>query len=126
MGSAAVRARQPQWIWGASMLEDRKAAIKGEVQSAASIVREFMAAAEKGQMSQADAQERAKAALRDIRWGNNDYFFMYDEAGTNIMAGPLPQLVGKNMIDAKDPNGFFFVRAFLASGALPDGGFNAY
>jgi methyl-accepting chemotaxis protein len=109
-----------------SMLEARKSVIKSEVQSAATIVREFVAAADKGRMSLADAQERAKAVLRDIRWGNNEYFFMYDETGTNIMAGPLPQLVGKNMIDAKDPKGFPFVRAFLKSGAQADGGFDSY
>ena len=30
---------------------------------------------------------------------------------------------GKNLLDAKDPDGFQYVRAFIASGALPDGGF---
>ena len=125
VASLAITAMQLTML-RSSMLVDREGAIKGEVQSAASIVREFMAAAEKGQMSRADAQERAKATLRDIRWGNNDYFFMYDETGTNIMAGPLPTLVGKNMIDAKDPTGFPFVRALIASSAQPDGGFVSY
>jgi len=123
--SLAITAMQLMML-RASMLADRQAAIKGEVQSAATIVREFVAAVEKGQMSQADAQERAKATLRDIRWGNNDYFFMLTEDGINIMAGPLPQLVGKNMIDFKDPNGFHFVRALIAASAQPQGGFISY
>ena len=125
VASLAITAMQLVML-RSSMLEHRKAAIKGQVQSAASIVREFMTAVDKGEMKLAEAQERAKATLRDVRWGKNDYFFITQEDGVNIMAGPLPQLVGKNMIDFKDPNGFYFVRALIAAAAQPDGGFVSY
>jgi methyl-accepting chemotaxis protein len=125
LASLAVTAMQLVML-RATMLEDRKTAIKSQVQSAVSIVREFISAAEKGQMTEKDAKERAMAVLRDLRWGNGEYLFMYSEDGTNIMVGPIPALVGKNMIDAKDPNGFPFVRAFLTAGAQPDGGFSQY
>ena len=125
VASLAITAMQLVML-RSQMIEDRKAAIKGEVQSAASIVREFITAVDKGEMSEKDAQERAKATLRDVRWGKNDYFFITTEAGINIMAGPLPQLVGKNMIDFKDPNGFYFVRALIAAAAQTDGGFVSY
>ena len=98
-----------------AMLEERKAAIKGQVQTAASIVREFAAAAEKGQMSEADAQKRALDVVRDIRYGNNDYFFFYLENGTSIMSGANPGIVGKNLIDAKDPTGYPYVRAMISA-----------
>jgi methyl-accepting chemotaxis protein len=107
-----------------SMLDERKAAIRSLVQSAVSIVGEFSAAAQKGEMSEADAQKRALATLRPIRWGNNDYFFIYREDGTNIMAGPVASNEGKNLIDAKDRTGFAFVRAFIAT-AREGGGFNS-
>src|SRR5215469_4226344 len=98
-----------------AMLEERKAAIKGQVQTAASIVREFAAAAEKGQMNEADAQKRALDVVRDIRYGNNDYFFFYLENGTSIMSGANPAIVGKNLIDAKDPTGYPYVRAMISA-----------
>ena len=125
VASLAITAMQLVML-RSSMIEHRQAAIKGQVQSAASIVREFITAVERGEMSEKDAQERAKATLRDVRWGKNDYFFITTEAGINIMAGPLPQLVGKNMIDFKDPNGFYFVRALIAAAAQTDGGFVSY
>ncbi|HUI94920.1 MAG TPA: cache domain-containing protein [Xanthobacteraceae bacterium] len=104
-----------------AMLEERKAAIKNQVMNAVSIVGEFAAAAEKGQMSEADAQKRALDILRDVRYGNNDYFFIYLENGTNIMSGANPGIVGKNLIDAKDPTGFPFVRAMIAAAQAGSG-----
>src|SRR5262249_34438136 len=106
-----------------AMVEERKSAIKGQVQTAMSIVGEFKAAADKGQLTEAEAQERALAVLRDIRYGNNDYLFMYRENGVLIIAGPNTGIVGKNLIDAKDPTGFQFVRAFIAAGARDGGDF---
>jgi methyl-accepting chemotaxis protein len=124
MASLAITAMQLVML-RSSMIEHRKAAIKGQVETAASIVREFVAAVEKGQMSEAEAQQRAKALLRDVRWGHNDYYFILLENGTNIMVGPIPALEGKNMYDAKDPNGFYFVRANI-SVAQQGGGFVSY
>src|SRR5215831_1965556 len=106
-----------------AMVEERKSAIKGQVQTAMSIVGEFKAAADKGQLTEAEAQERALAVLRDIRYGNNDYLFIYLESGVLIMAGPNTGILGKNLIDAKDPTGFPFVRGFIAAGARDGGGF---
>jgi methyl-accepting chemotaxis protein len=106
-----------------AMVEERKSAIKGQVQTAMSIVGEFKAAADKGQLTEAEAQERALAVLRDIRYGNNDYLFIYLENGVLIIAGPNTGIVGKNLIDAKDPTGFQFVRAFIAAGARDGGDF---
>jgi methyl-accepting chemotaxis protein len=124
VASLAITAMQLVML-RSSMIEHRKAAIKGEVETAASIVREYVAAVEKGQMTEAEAQQRAKALLRDVRWGHNDYYFILLENGLNIMVGPIPALEGKNMYDAKDPNGFYFVRANI-SAAQQGGGFVSY
>jgi methyl-accepting chemotaxis protein len=109
-----------------AIFDERKAALKGHVEAAATIVKEFVTAVEKGQMSEDEAKKRAIAVLRDIRWGNNDYFFIYLESGLNIMVGPIPANEGKVFIDAKDPNGFPYVRAFVENGAREGGGFTSY
>jgi methyl-accepting chemotaxis protein len=108
-----------------SLVEERKAAIKGQVETAVSIVKEFSDAAAKGLLPEAEAQQRAKAALRDIRFGHNDYFFVYLENGTNIVLGTIPQNEGKNFMDAKDPTGFPYVRENIAAG-MSGGGFRYY
>src|SRR6185436_2806404 len=53
----------------AALVDERKNAIAAQVQSAVAILREFATAAEKGQLTEAEAQTRAKAVLRAIRYG---------------------------------------------------------
>jgi len=67
VASCAITAMQLVML-RSSTIEHCQLAIKGQVQSAASIVREFITVVEKGEMSEKDAQERAKATLRDVRW----------------------------------------------------------
>lgn len=44
-------------------------------------------------------------ALRNLKFGNAGYFFIYDTDGVNIFHAVKPQLHGKNLIDLKDPKG---------------------
>jgi len=98
-----------------SLQKERQNAVMSEVQTAASIVRNFAAAAERGQMSVAEAQERAKAVLRDIRYGNNDFFFVYLPDGNTIVLGTRPDLENKIRIETKDANGVYYVRDLIAA-----------
>src|SRR5690242_15781660 len=108
-----------------SLQKERQNAVMSEVQTAASIVRNFAAAAERGQMSVAEAQERAKAVLRDIRYGNNDFFFVYLPDGNTIVLGTRPDLENKIRIETKDANGVYYVRDLIAA-AQRGGGFVSY
>lgn len=42
------------------------------------------------------------------------YVFVYDADGASVAHGANPALVGKNLIDLRDPNGKAFVRDFIA------------
>jgi len=107
------------------MWQERQSAIAAQIHSAVSIVKEMAAAADAGKLDKAEAQARAKATLRAIRFGQNDYVFVYDYSGTNLVLGPRPELEGKNIIDAKDPNGVAYVRELVGAGRR-GGGFVAY
>jgi methyl-accepting chemotaxis protein len=107
------------------MWQERQSAIASQVHSALSIVKEMATAADAGKLDKTEAQARAKATLRAIRFGQNDYVFVYEHTGTNLVLGPRPELEGKNMIDAKDPNGVAYVRELVAAGRR-GGGFVAY
>ena len=73
-----------------ALLDERKTAIVGQVQSAVSIVKALAAEVQKGTLTEAEAQSRAKATLRSIRYGKNDYIFVYKPDGENIVLGPRP------------------------------------
>ncbi|MGY3452326.1 methyl-accepting chemotaxis protein [Bradyrhizobium sp. USDA 4353] len=109
-----------------ALLDERKTAIIGQVQSAVSIVKALAAEAQKGTLTEAEAQSRAKATLRNIRYGKNDYIFVYKPDGENIVLGPRPDWEGKNLSNEKDANGLLFVRELVASGLRDGGGFTDY
>jgi methyl-accepting chemotaxis protein len=108
-----------------ALVEERKTAIVGQVQSAATIVAGMVSAVKNGTLTEAEAQSRAKTALRSIRYGKNDYMFVYKTDGENIVLGPKPELEGKPLIDQKDVNGVFYVRDLIAA-AMGRGGFISY
>ena len=110
----------------AALVHERQTAIAAQVQAAASTVKDFVTAAERGLLSEAEAQQRAKAVLRGIRFGKNDYIFVYLQDGTNIVLGPRPELEGKNLMDSKDADGVYYVREIVASATRTPATFVSY
>ncbi len=110
----------------AALVQERQMAIAAQVQTAASIVKEFIGAVERGLLSEAEAQQRAKSVLRGIRFGKNDYIFVYLQDGKNIVLGPRPELEGKDLMDSKDSNGVPYVRDIIANATRGSGAFVSY
>ena len=108
-----------------TLLDERRAAVRNEVQSALSIVRAFVAEAAAGHLSEAEAQERARMALRSMRFGEGDYFYVYRYDGMNVVHGLKPDREGKNFLDQLDSNGVRF-NANLIAAAQAGGGFTEF
>lgn len=96
-----------------AILQERRTALSGQVEAALSTVKGLALSAEKGLISQEEAQERAKSALRAVRYGKNDYFFVYNYDGVNLAHGLKPENEGKNLLDAKDAKGLRFNAALI-------------
>jgi methyl-accepting chemotaxis protein len=108
-----------------TLFEERENAIRNEVQSAASLVRTIAAEAKLGRITDAEAQERAKAALRAMHFGKGDYFYAYRYDGLNVAHGLKPENEGKNLLELKDANGVRF-NAELIKAAQQGGGFVSF
>jgi methyl-accepting chemotaxis protein len=90
----------------ASVLREKKQLeLKHLAELALVVVKEQHAAAEKGEISVAEAQKRAQARLADMRYGNNDYFFIIDMQNRMLMNPTATKLIGQDMSEMKDPNG---------------------
>jgi len=107
-----------------SIVEDRKAAVRNQVEAAASMVRGLVAAAKAGKIGEDEAKERAKSALRSMRYGNGDYLFAHTYDGVNIVHAKA-ELEGTNMMDAKDSEGTPFMVDLLRV-ARAGGGFTSF
>ena len=108
-----------------TLLDQRRAAVRNEVQSAVSIARAFVAEAAAGRLSEAEAQERARMALRSMRFGEGDYFYVYRYGGVNVVHGLKPEREGKNYIDQVDSNGVR-LNANVIAAAQAGGGFTEF
>ncbi|WP_375410589.1 methyl-accepting chemotaxis protein [uncultured Methylobacterium sp.] len=105
-----------------AILRERQVAIAGQVETAISIIKGLAAGVEAGRISTAEAQSQSKAALRTLRYGKGDYFFVYDFEGVNQAHGLKPENEGKNLLNAKDSNGVRF-NAALIEAAKAGGGY---
>jgi cytochrome c len=54
------------------------------------------------------------------------YPFVYDLSGTCVAHGARPALIGKNLIDVKDPNGKYLIRDMIALAKRKDSGWITY
>ena len=63
--------------------------------------------------------------IRDLRYGNNGYFWVDTYDGTNVvLLGNDTE--GTNRMDAVDANGFAYMQAIISAGRQEDGGFTDY
>jgi two-component system NarL family sensor kinase len=67
----------------------------------------------------------AKAILREMNYGEDGYFFLYDLEGNNLMHPRQPGLVGRNLWELRDPLGNAPIQ-LLTARAKEGGGFQRY
>jgi methyl-accepting chemotaxis protein len=107
------------------LLEQRQSKVKEMVEVATSMIVFYGTQEQQGVLSRAEAQDRARAAVRAMRYGNGEYFFVYDYHGINLVHGLRPETEGKNLLKLQDRNGVEF-NALMIDAARAGGGFVYY
>jgi methyl-accepting chemotaxis protein len=108
-----------------SMMEDRKDHARQMVEASISVLEHYRLLAEAGKMSADEAKAQAKGAIRDMRFGKDDYVLSYRLDGTMEIYGPDPAREGTNRMASKDPKGVPIVENIIAV-AKAGGGFVPY
>lgn len=108
-----------------ALIEQRKAKVKEMVDAASSVIALYGDLEKQGKLTREQAQEQARVAVRAMRYGDGEYFFVYDFQGLLLVHGLRPQLEGKNFLDREDP---YKVRynVLMTEAAKTGGGFVAY
>lgn len=75
------------------------------VESASTLIEHFVDLQRSGELSEADAQSSAKAAIANLLYDESNYFWINDLEPRMIMHPIKPQLDGQNLSDLEDPNG---------------------
>ncbi len=71
------------------------------------------------------AQKQVYFILKNMEFGHDGYFFVYDYNGVNIAHPRKPELEGKNLFDLQDDNGKLLIQE-LISKAKAGGGYTRY
>ena len=82
--------------------------------------------AKRGVYSMEEAQVRAKAALKPLRYSGSEYFWINDMQPRMVMHPIKPELDGKDLSQTKDPNGKALFVAFVDTVKANGSGFVEY
>ncbi|MBK8944341.1 MAG: cache domain-containing protein [Ignavibacteriae bacterium] len=90
-----------------TMLEDKRENIKQAVEVAYGIISNLEKDYKENKITFQDAQKEAIHQIKDIRFGEDNYFWINDDYPNMIMHPFKPELNGKSLRDLKDPNGIY-------------------
>ncbi|MCB9948617.1 MAG: cache domain-containing protein [Rhodospirillaceae bacterium] len=94
--------------------------------AAVGVLARFHELAESGELSEDEARQQAFTAIGAMRYGEDasDYVFVFNARG-ELVVHYNPDLIGRDMLTAEDPNGVQFIREMLVQ-ARNGGGPVAY
>ena len=87
------------------LLEGRQVKVRQLVESARALVAHYEAEARSGRLGETEAKQAALAGLRDMRYGDNEYFWVNDMTPVMVMHPIKTELDGKALGDLKTPDG---------------------
>jgi len=89
--------------------------IKNEVETAVCVLDSYYKDYTNGILSEHDAQEAAKRAIRNLRYGKDGYFWIDSTDGILIAHPMIPEQEGNNRLGTKDPNGVLLIQEVISA-----------
>jgi methyl-accepting chemotaxis protein len=86
------------------LMEEKRNASKDVLDIAYTMVSAYATRADKGELTQDDAQKRALSVIKQLRYRDNDYFWINDLEPKMLMHPIFPSLDGKFLGNERDPN----------------------
>ncbi len=87
------------------IMEERKNAIREEVETASSVILHYQELAAKGGLPEDEAKAKALEAVKAMRFGDGNYYFIFNTQLRMVMQPIKPELEGKDLTENKDPAG---------------------
>ncbi|MCG8508916.1 MAG: cache domain-containing protein, partial [Rhodospirillales bacterium] len=109
-----------------NLLEDRQAKVQAIVEASQNIIKGYQEQVAKGEMTKETALTAARETIRNLRYDGDEYVFIFEPDGTNVLHPAKPSLEGTNMIGVQDPNGSYFMREMIDLAQSSGSGFVGY
>ncbi|MDX5299900.1 MAG: methyl-accepting chemotaxis protein, partial [Gammaproteobacteria bacterium] len=124
VGVSAILMMVGTWISSLSqrstLMDDRRTQVQRLVEVAVGTLTHFHAQAQSGTLSEEDARAAALTVIGQLRYGDNDYFWVNDLQPRMVMHPIMAKLNGQDMSDLKDPNGVYLFREMLKVVKTPE------
>ncbi len=104
------------------MIATRKQALKDNVAIAMSAIRPII---DDTTLTDEQAKQQVRDLLMGLRYGEDGYFFAYQQDGVNLVHPTQPDFVGQNLLEFQDREGDFLIKNLLQA-ANSGGGFHRY
>lgn len=108
------------------LMEEKKMATKDHVEVTYTLLNAYDVKVRAGELKLEEAQKRAFADIRAMRYGEGDYYFMMDGNAKMVLHGVNSALEGKEMANEKDVQGKFFFQDMAKTGKEKGEGFVDY
>ena len=107
-------------------LEQSKSSVRQTVEITHGLMTHFHEQAVKGSLTEEEAKQRAMAAIKDLRYSGNEYFWLQDMQARIVMHPIKPELTGQDQSQTKDANGKLLFTEFANTVKASGAGFVAY
>jgi methyl-accepting chemotaxis protein len=108
-----------------SMRDNFDTLISTHVQNASSVLQKYSDMADSGQMTLEEAKEMAANVVRDIRYGEDGYFWIDTVEGVNVVLyGSKTE--GTNRYETQDSQGKYLIKEIIQNGRQEGGGFTDF
>ncbi|MEG3640981.1 EAL domain-containing protein [Magnetococcus sp. PR-3] len=109
-----------------NLIQDRKNKTQHLVQVAVGTLTRYQTLVEAGKMTLPDAQREAAASVAQLRYGENDYFWIND-LNVRMVVHPIrPELNGEVVDGIRDANGVYLFSQFVDVAKTKGAGFVSY
>jgi methyl-accepting chemotaxis protein len=108
------------------ILEERKNSVRQTVEVAHGLLVHFHAQVGSGKLSEAEAKQLAMVAIKALRYGGSEYFWINDMHPKMVMHAIKPELDGKDLSENKDPTGKRLFMDFVNVVKTHGAGFSFY
>ena len=93
------------WLFYQGLMDEKRAQAQYQVESIVSLTESYYRQQQAGTLSQAQAQQQALNAINQIRYGDNDYFWITDYQPRMVLHPMNSKLNGQDVSNYSDPDG---------------------
>jgi len=109
------------------LLESRQQQVRQQVETAWSLIQHYVKQEKSGVLPTEQAMALAREAVKNLRYGNSEYFWINDKHPRMLMHPFKPEMDGADLSESADPNGKKLFREMVKVAlASSDGGFVDY